>query len=89
MNKMQPEVPSCFVGLVLENCELPYVILADPSPILFYPISSTEVRCLVDIPGEKVPSVANGEMAKYLKSVVAPQVIYPELLNIFFPMLTN
>ena len=94
MNKMQPEVPSCFVGLVLENCELPYanhghVILADPSPILFYPISSTEVRCLVDIPGEKVPSVANGEMAKYLKSVVAPQVIYPESLNIFFPMLTN
>lgn len=75
----QVDVPSCFVGLVLENCELPYpnhghVILADPSPILFYPISSTEVRCLVDVPGEKVPSVANGEMAKYLKTVVAPQV---------------
>ncbi|KMZ75443.1 Squalene monooxygenase [Zostera marina] len=73
------DVPSCFVGLVLENCELPYpnhghVILADPSPILFYPISSTEVRCLVDVPGEKVPSVANGEMAKYLKTVVAPQL---------------
>lgn len=75
----KPEVPSCFIGLVLENCELPYanhghVILADPSPILFYPISSTEVRCLVDFPGEKVPSVANGEMAKHLKSVVAPQL---------------
>lgn len=75
----QVDVPSCFVGLVLENCELPYpnhghVILADPSPILFYPISSTEVRCLVDVPGEKVPSVANGEMSKYLKTVVAPQV---------------
>eukprot|EP00250_Pteridium_aquilinum_P016501 c23133_g1_i2 orf=682-2274(-) len=75
----KPEVPSCFVGLVLEECELPHqnhghVILADPSPILFYPISSTEVRCLVDIPGEKVPSIASGEMANYLKSVVAPQV---------------
>lgn len=75
----QVEVPSCFVGLVLENCELPYanhghVILADPSPILFYPISSTEIRCLVDIPGQKVPSIANGEMAQYLKSMVAPQV---------------
>ncbi|CAM8939071.1 unnamed protein product [Rhodiola kirilowii] len=73
------EVPSCFVGLVLENCELPYanhghVILADPSPILFYPISSTEVRCLVDVPGQRVPSIANGEMANYLKSVVAPQI---------------
>ncbi|KAK9007422.1 hypothetical protein V6N11_074346 [Hibiscus sabdariffa] len=47
---IQVDVPSCFVGLVLENCELPYpshghVILADPSPIVFYPISRTEVRC--------------------------------------------
>ena len=72
-------MPSCFVGLVLENCQLPFanhghVILADPSPILFYSISSTEVRCLVDVPGQKLPSVANGEMANYLKTVVAPQV---------------
>ncbi|KAF2294291.1 hypothetical protein GH714_008925 [Hevea brasiliensis] len=42
------DIPSCFVAMVLENCELPYanhghVILADPSPILFYPISSTEI----------------------------------------------
>ncbi|XP_050291992.1 squalene monooxygenase SE1-like isoform X2 [Quercus robur] len=73
------DVPSCFVGLVLENCQLPFanhghVILADPSPILFYPISSTEVRCLVDVPGQKLPSIANGEMAKYLKTMVAPQI---------------
>ncbi|KAL5556747.1 hypothetical protein UlMin_038983 [Ulmus minor] len=81
------EVPSCFVGLVLENCELPFanhghVILADPSPILFYPISSTEVRCLVDVPGQKVPSIAKGEMAEYLKTVVAPQ-LPPELQPAF------
>ena len=73
-------MPSFFVGLVLENCQLPFanhghVILADPSPILFYPISSTEVRCLVDVPGQKLPSIANGEMAKYLKTMVAPQVL--------------
>ncbi|XP_075489237.1 squalene monooxygenase SE1-like isoform X2 [Primulina tabacum] len=73
------ESPSCFVGLVLENCELPFanhgrVVLGDPSPILFYPISSTEIRCLVDIPEQKVPSIANGEMANYLKTVVAPQL---------------
>ncbi|KAK3021923.1 hypothetical protein RJ639_045217 [Escallonia herrerae] len=77
--KPEVEVPSCFVGLVLENCELPYanhghVILADPSPILFYPISSTEVRCLVDVPGQKLPSLASGEMANYLKTMVAPQI---------------
>lgn len=78
----QVDIPSCFVGLVLEKCQLPYanhghVILADPSPILFYPISSTEVRCLVDVPGQKVPNIANGEMASYLKTVVAPQVCKP------------
>ncbi|CAL5366635.1 unnamed protein product [Camellia sinensis] len=81
------DVPSCFVGLVLENCELPFpnyghVILADPSPILFYPVSSTEIRCLVDIPGQKIPSIANGELANYLKTVVAPQVP-PELHDSF------
>lgn len=73
-------MPSCFVGLVLENCQLPYanhghVVLANPSPILFYPISDTEIRCLVDVPGQKVPSISNGEMAHYLKTVVAPQVV--------------
>ncbi|KAL9671995.1 hypothetical protein QQ045_009569 [Rhodiola kirilowii] len=81
------EVPSYFVGMVLENCQLPFdnhghVILADPSPILFYPISSTEVRCLVDVPGQKVPSIANGEMNQYLKTVVAPQ-IPPQLHDAF------
>ncbi|KAK8705562.1 hypothetical protein V6N13_049160 [Hibiscus sabdariffa] len=81
------DVPSYFVGLVLENCHLPYsnhghVILADPSPILFYPISSTEVRCLVDVPGPRVPSIANGEMANYLKTIVAPQVP-PEIYDSF------
>ncbi|XP_062097215.1 squalene monooxygenase SE1-like [Humulus lupulus] len=81
------DVPSCFVGLVLENCNLPYVnhgrvILADPSPILFYQISSTEVRSLVDVPGQKVPSISNGEMANYLKTVVAPQ-IPPQIYDSF------
>ncbi|KAM7479072.1 hypothetical protein LguiA_027285 [Lonicera macranthoides] len=81
------DVPSCFVGLVLENCQLPFanhghVVLANPSPILFYPISDTEIRCLVDVPGQKVPSVSNGEMAHYLKTVVAPQ-IPPELYDAF------
>ncbi|XP_024976673.1 squalene monooxygenase-like [Cynara cardunculus var. scolymus] len=75
----QVDVPSCFVGLVLENCKLPYenhghVVLADPSPILFYRISSTEIRSLVDVPGQKVPSISNGDLSNYLKTVVAPQI---------------
>ncbi len=40
--------PSFFVGLLLRGAALPYanyghVVLAQPSPVLFYPISSTEV----------------------------------------------
>ncbi|PKI32651.1 hypothetical protein CRG98_046961 [Punica granatum] len=77
--KPKVDIPSHFVGLTLENCSLPFpnhghVILADPSPILSYPISSNEVRCLVDIPGQKLPSAANGEMSHYLKSVVASEI---------------
>lgn len=65
--------------MVLENCNLPYanhghVILGDPSLILFYPISSTEIRCLVDVSGQKLPSLGNGDMTHYLKTVVVPQV---------------
>lgn len=82
----QVAVPSSFVGLILENSPLPYtnhghVILADPSPVLFYPISSSEIRCLVDVPGQKVPSISSGEMAHYLKTTVAPQVRNTALLH--------
>ncbi|KAH1122822.1 hypothetical protein J1N35_005982 [Gossypium stocksii] len=77
---MQVDVSSYFVSLALENCELLYanhghVILAYLSPILFYPISNTEIHCLVDVPGQKVHSLSYGEMAFYLKTVVAPQCI--------------
>ena len=78
---MQVDISCCFVALILENCELPYpnhghVVLEDPSPILFYRISSFQIRCLVDIlADEKLPSISNGEMTNYLKSVVAPQVL--------------
>ena len=44
--------PSYFVGLLLREASLPYnnyghVVLAKPSPILFYPISSVEVGLLL------------------------------------------
>ena len=86
--KSTPNHPSHFVGVILKgapNDLLPngqhgHVVLGDPSPVLFYPISSTEVRCLVDIPASvKMPSVAKGEMAKYVLEKIVPQV--PEKLR--------
>ncbi|EFN52926.1 hypothetical protein CHLNCDRAFT_137251 [Chlorella variabilis] len=79
--------PSFFIGLLLKDCPLPYsnyghVILGKPSPVLFYPISATEVRCLVDYPGEKLPSVSSGELEWYLLDTVAPQVP-PQLRTAF------
>ncbi|KAB2036097.1 hypothetical protein ES319_D04G199500v1 [Gossypium barbadense] len=81
------DIPSYLVGLTLTNCNLPKknygaIILGHPSPIILYPVSSTEIRCMVDVPSEKVPSVSNGEMACYLKTQVAPKVL-PELYNSF------
>ncbi|KAL4348591.1 hypothetical protein GQ457_17G001840 [Hibiscus cannabinus] len=91
------DVPSYFVGFRLTDCKLPKenygaVILADPSPILLYNISSTEVRCMVDIPSRNLPSVSDGKMAHYLRTLVAPkvyiwagwtEVVPPELYTAF------
>ncbi|KAM0035153.1 putative squalene monooxygenase [Helianthus debilis subsp. tardiflorus] len=73
-----------------------HVILADSSPILFCPISNTEVRCLVDVPGQKVPTIANREIGNYLKTIVAPQVLnsvitVPNffLFSVSFPLQMN
>ncbi|KAF6134631.1 hypothetical protein GIB67_007971, partial [Kingdonia uniflora] len=92
------DIPSCFVGLILENCELPFPnhghVLGDPSPILFYPISSTEVRCLVDVPGQRVSSITNDEMANYLKNYGGFPGIYelyvpPQLYDSFIVTIDN
>jgi len=79
----QIEAPSYFVGLILKGATLPapshgHVVLGDPSPMLFYPISSTEVRCLVDVPGGRLPPASTGDLARYLLEVIGPQVP-PEL----------
>jgi squalene monooxygenase len=75
-------VYSRFVGLVLHIDRLPFpahghVVLADPAPILFYPISSSEVRCLVDI-----PSTVRTPIGEHMLHQLAPQV--PEPLRAAF-----
>lgn len=84
---MQVDVDSYSVGLILKNCDLPYpnyahLIIGDHSPIVFYPISSTEIRCFITVTGSKPLSIASGEMASYLKNVVAPLVCINTYLNL-------
>ncbi len=83
----QPMVSGNFVGLILKDCPLPapnhgHVILADPSPILLYQIGTHDTRILVDIPGQKLPSAGNGDLARYLREKVAPQL--PEMTQASF-----
>ncbi|KAL4355104.1 hypothetical protein GQ457_06G001590 [Hibiscus cannabinus] len=68
----------------------PLTVVCDgyPSPILIYRISSTEIQCMVDIPCRNLPSVSNGEMAHYLKTLVAPKV-FPELYTAFVSAIEN
>jgi squalene monooxygenase len=79
LSKPDLRFPSFFVGLLLKDAKLPHsnyghVVLANPSPVLFYPVSSTEIRCLVDYPGRSLPSSTSGELQAYLLDTVAPQV---------------
>ena len=78
---------SKFFGLVLEDAatDLPFsnhghVFLLKPTPTLIYPISSTDVRVLVDIP-EPCPKSLE-DVKEYLRNVTAPQL--PEKVRAMF-----
>ncbi|KAI8976764.1 squalene epoxidase-domain-containing protein [Pilobolus umbonatus] len=73
-----PDVKSNFVGFLIDDIVLPmpnhgHVILAQPSPILMYQVSTHQTRILVDIPG-KLPSASNGELQSYMEERIAPQL---------------
>lgn len=53
-------VTSYFIGLLLKDCEMPFskhghVFLSGPTPFICYPISNSEVRLLIDFPGNQMP----------------------------------
>jgi len=72
----KPTIQSHFVGVILENCKLPFpnhghVFLIDPGPTLGYQIGSNEIRILVDVPNLR----PNGcELVDYLKTHTSPQL---------------
>mgnify|MGYP001559687216 FL=1 len=94
-----PLVRSNFVGLILEDADLPaphhgHVILRRSSasdsssdtpgvgPVLVYQLGTHETRMLVDLPGSRVPSSSNGDLARYLETHVTP-MLPPSILPSF------
>ncbi|ETS60887.1 hypothetical protein PaG_04806 [Moesziomyces aphidis] len=83
-SSIQPTVRSNFVGLELEDAPLPaphhgHVVLSKSGPVLLYQIGSRSTRILIDVAGEKLPSVAKGELQKHVNENVIPQL--PEQLR--------
>lgn len=79
-------IKSNFVGLILENVNLPmplygHVILNKYSTILMYQLSTHHTRILIDIPG-KLPSNTTGDLKNYLKEVIIP--VLPENIRLSF-----
>lgn len=79
LSNNKKSVTSFFVGLVLTDCPLPFpfpnfghVFLSGSTPFLCYPISSTEVRLLIDFPGDKAPK--RPFIIEYLKNNVEPYI---------------
>jgi squalene monooxygenase len=76
--------PSFFVGLLLRNVQLPYanhghVVLAEPSPVLFYPISPTEVRLLLHVwerAGAELSVVTGSRCAKNRRTAAAEKGVW-------------
>ncbi len=75
LSNNEKSVTSYFIGVILKDCDMPFpkhghVFLSGPTPFICYPISSTEVRLLVDYPGDQLPRKAL--LQQHLDSNVTP-----------------
>ncbi|PWN20523.1 SE-domain-containing protein [Microstroma glucosiphilum] len=83
-SSIAPTVRSNFVALELIHAPLPapyhgHVVLSPSGPILLYQISTEHTRILIDVPGEKLPSVSKGELQAHIRDKVIPSL--PEKLR--------
>lgn len=77
LSNNEKTVTSYFIGLILKDCEMPFprhghVFLSGPTPFICYPISSHEVRLLIDFPGEQQPR--KSLLQAHLDSNVTPYI---------------
>lgn len=75
-----------FLGFLLRDCPLPFaqrghVFLTEGSPFLCYPVSSNEIRFLIDFPKGHVPKKGE-ELMQFLNTHVRPRL--PETMHAAF-----
>lgn len=82
LSNNEKTVTSYFIGLILKDCDMPFprhghVFLSGPTPFICYPISSNEVRLLIDFPGEQLPR--KHLLQEHLETNVTPYI--PECMR--------
>jgi len=75
-SKPDIKVSGFFVGIILENCPLPFPsyghLVMGPHPaFVMYPVNSNEIRILIDFPGSEPPKI-DEEFKKNLIEVFHP-----------------
>ena len=83
LSSSEPKINGFMLGLILEDCDLPYqnhghVIMANPGPVLTYPVGAGKIRVLIDFP-KSLKIKKNEEIAIFLNDVIGPQM--PEVLR--------
>ena len=78
LTKASSDTKGYMLGVVLENCSLPFdhhghVIMADPAPILAYPVGTNKIRVLIDFPRE-LPAMKGEQLTDYLTTTIQPQL---------------
>ncbi|MGR8935021.1 MAG: FAD-dependent monooxygenase [Gammaproteobacteria bacterium] len=85
LSNNEKTVTSYFIGLILKDCTMPFphhghVFLSGPTPFICYPISSHEIRILIDFPGDQLPR--KSLLQEHLDVNVRPYI--PECMRISY-----
>ncbi len=88
LSTTEKKITGYFLGLILENCDLPYpnhghVIMSGTSPVLLYPITSTGTRALIDFKGDAAPRMGE-ELKQHLLTKIGdiiPASAKPSFIN--------
>lgn len=88
LNRSEKIIKGYFLGLLLEDCPLPYpnyghVFIAGSSPFLSYPISSKHTRVLIDFPADAPPQKGQALERHIAEKVLPfmPTQMHPAMLK--------